>query len=207
MRWIVLVALVLARPTVVDAADSFLPHAVCYLWDRGLLTVHAVTDILIGLSYVAISTTLGVLVMQARRDIPFTWIFVAFGAFIVACGATHLMEVWTLWTPAYWTAGGVKVVTALASVATALVLPPLVPKALVRHLIELHGGEARAESPGAGLGTTITVSARAALTAYGRGEDRVRALSAGYDLHITKPVDPDALAVIVGRLAEDRSRS
>lgn len=130
MRWIVLVVLVLARPTVVDAADSFLPHAVCYLWDRGLLTVHAVTDILIGLSYVAISTTLGVLVMQARRDIPFTWIFVAFGAFIVACGATHLMEVWTLWTPAYWTAGGVKVVTALASVATALVLPPLVPKAL-----------------------------------------------------------------------------
>src|SRR5438874_1786013 len=107
-----------------------MPHAVCYLWDVRLLTLHAVTDILIGLSYVAISTTLGVLVMRARRDIPFHWVILAFGAFIVACGATHLMEVWTLWTAAYWTAGGIKAITALASMATALVLPPLVPKAL-----------------------------------------------------------------------------
>ena len=116
-------------------ADQFLPHAVCYLWDRGLLALHAVTDIFIGLSYVAISTTLAVLVHRARRDIPFHWVFLAFGAFIVACGATHLMEVWTLWSAAYWAAGGVKVITAVASVATALILPPLVPKALelVRH--------------------------------------------------------------------------
>jgi PAS domain S-box-containing protein len=40
------------------------------------------------------------------------------------------MELWTLWQPRYWLAGGVKVVTALASVATALILPPLVPRAL-----------------------------------------------------------------------------
>ena len=115
--------------------DQFLPHAVCYLWDRGLLALHAVTDISIGLAYVAISTTLAVLVQRARRDIPFHWVFLAFGAFIVACGATHLMEVWTLWSAAYWTAGVVKAVTAVASVATALILPPLVPKALelIRH--------------------------------------------------------------------------
>jgi two-component system, LuxR family, sensor kinase FixL len=125
-------AVIFGLPTVATAATAadFLPHAVCYLWDRNLLAVHAVTDVLIGLSYVAISTTLAFLVSRARRDIPFHWIFIAFGAFIVACGATHLMEVWTLWTAAYWTAGAVKIVTALASVATALVLPPLVPKAL-----------------------------------------------------------------------------
>jgi PAS domain S-box-containing protein len=56
--------------------------------------------------------------------------FLAFGAFIVACGATHFMEVWTLWEPQYWVSAGVKVVTAVASVATALVLPPLVPRVL-----------------------------------------------------------------------------
>jgi protein-histidine pros-kinase len=112
------------------AADGFLPHAVCYLWDRNLLALHAVTDVLVGLAYVAISTTLAVLVTKARRDIPFHWMFLAFGLFIVACGATHFMEVFTLWTAAYWTAGAVKAVTAVASVATALVLPPLVPKAL-----------------------------------------------------------------------------
>jgi PAS domain S-box-containing protein len=61
---------------------------------------------------------------------PFHWIFLAFGTFIIACGATHLMEVWTIWTPVYWLAGAVKAVTALASVTTAFALPPLIPKAL-----------------------------------------------------------------------------
>lgn len=116
-----------ARPT---AADEFLPHAVCYLWDRSLLALHAVTDVLIGASYVGISATLAFLVYRARRDIPFHSVVLAFGAFIVACGATHLMEVWTLWEPRYWLAGAVKAVTAIASVATALILPPLVPRAL-----------------------------------------------------------------------------
>jgi CheY-like chemotaxis protein len=40
----------------------------------------------------------------------------------------------------------------------------------------------------------------AALTAYGRPEDRVRALAAGFDVHIAKPVDPDTLATLVGEL-------
>jgi signal transduction histidine kinase/ActR/RegA family two-component response regulator len=54
----------------------------------------------------------------------------AFGLFIVACGMTHFMEVLTMWTPVYWLAGDVKVVTALASVGTAVALPPLVPRIL-----------------------------------------------------------------------------
>jgi signal transduction histidine kinase len=56
--------------------------------------------------------------------------FVAFGGFIIACGATHLMEVWTLWQPLFWLSADVKIVTAAASVATAVALPPLVPKVL-----------------------------------------------------------------------------
>src|SRR5207249_3450206 len=60
----------------------------------------------------------------------FNWMFLAFGLFIVACGGTHFMEVWTLWTPTYWLAGDVKALTALASVAVAILLPPLVPKAV-----------------------------------------------------------------------------
>jgi putative methionine-R-sulfoxide reductase with GAF domain len=42
----------------------------------------------------------------------------AFGTFIGACGLTHYMEVFTLWVPDYWLSGAVKVVTAVASVAT-----------------------------------------------------------------------------------------
>jgi PAS domain S-box-containing protein len=40
-----------------------------------------------------------------------------------------------------------------------------------------------------------------ALTAYGRAEDRVRTLSAGYDLHLAKPVDPEELTIIIAGLA------
>src|SRR5262245_4194782 len=40
-----------------------------------------------------------------------------------------------------------------------------------------------------------------ALTAYGRVEDRLRTLSAGYNMHVPKPIDPAELGVIVASLA------
>ena len=40
------------------------------------------------------------------------------------------MEVWTVWSPHYWIAGEVKFITAVASVVTAVLLPPLVPRIL-----------------------------------------------------------------------------
>lgn len=40
-----------------------------------------------------------------------------------------------------------------------------------------------------------------ALTAYARDEDRARALAAGYQRHLTKPVDPAALARTVAVLS------
>jgi len=36
-----------------------------------------------------------------------------------------------------------------------------------------------------------------ALTAYGRKEDRLRALSVGYEYHVPKPVDPTELLIVV----------
>jgi signal transduction histidine kinase/ActR/RegA family two-component response regulator len=113
-----------------EGSTIFHPHGYCYLWLPSLVAAHVVSDMLIGLSYVAISVTLVYLVWKTRRGLPFSWIFVAFGAFIVACGATHFMEVWTLWTPVFWLSAEVKIITAAASVATAIALPPLVPKVL-----------------------------------------------------------------------------
>jgi signal transduction histidine kinase/ActR/RegA family two-component response regulator len=43
-----------------------------------------------------------------------------------------------------------------------------------------------------------------ALTAYGRTQDRVRALAAGYTMHVPKPVDPGELTTIVASAAEAR---
>ncbi len=107
---------------------TFLPHGFCYGWDPRLVWTHVVADLVITVSYFAISTTLAILVLRARGEIPFGWIVVAFGVFIVACGATHLLEVVTLWWPYYWLAANVKVLTAIASLATALALPPLLPR-------------------------------------------------------------------------------
>jgi len=39
-----------------------------------------------------------------------------------------------------------------------------------------------------------------ALTGYGQAEDRARALAAGFDRHVTKPVDPFALEELVRAL-------
>lgn len=50
--------------------------------------------------------------------------------FIVSCGLTHVMEVVTLWQPYYWASGGLKALTAVASMATAALLVPLLPRAL-----------------------------------------------------------------------------
>lgn len=108
----------------------FLPHWYCLVGNKPVLWTHIIADGVIGLSYMAISVTLGVLVHRGQRGIPFGWMFLAFGAFIVACGFTHLMEIVTVWTPLYWLSACVKVVTALASLVTAIILPTLVPKSV-----------------------------------------------------------------------------
>jgi signal transduction histidine kinase len=110
------------------SSSNFLPHAYCYLYDQKLIALHVGSDAIIWLSYVAISCTLVYLVWRTRREIPFSWMFLAFGLFIVACGFTHFMEVVVLWKPLYWLAGDIKLLTALASVVTAIALPGLIPE-------------------------------------------------------------------------------
>lgn len=107
-----------------------MPHEFCYLRDPKLVWLHVSTDALIGLAYVSIAITLAYLVYKASRDLPYNWIFLAFGLFIISCGFTHFMEVWVIWDSVYWMSGFVKAVTAAASVATAIALFPLVPKVL-----------------------------------------------------------------------------
>jgi signal transduction histidine kinase len=105
-----------------------MPHEFCYLQDARLVGLHVSSDLLIGLAYVSISLTLGYLVYKASQGIPFHWVFLAFGLFIISCAFTHFLEVLVIWRPYYWLAGYVKLLTAVASVATAVALFPLVPK-------------------------------------------------------------------------------
>jgi PAS domain S-box-containing protein len=110
-------------------SSDFMPHGYCYLWKPGLVWLHVVSDALIALAYFSIPVTL-VYFIRKRRDLPFHWMFVSFGLFILACGTTHAMEVWTLWHGTYWLSGAIKVITAAASVPTAVLLVRLVPQML-----------------------------------------------------------------------------
>ena len=111
------------------STDGFMPHGMCYLWQPGVLGLHVISDSLITLAYFSIPFTL-VYFARKRTDLKFNWMLVCFAVFIVACGTTHLMEIWTIWHATYWLSGGIKALTALASVPTAILLIKLLPNAL-----------------------------------------------------------------------------
>ncbi|MDJ0727836.1 MAG: histidine kinase dimerization/phosphoacceptor domain -containing protein [Prochloraceae cyanobacterium] len=111
------------------APRDYIPHGHCYLWQPSLVWLHLLSDLLIALAYFAISITLIYFIRQ-REDIPFKQIFILFSAFIISCGTTHFMGVWTLWHPDYWFAGAIKAITAVISCYTALELIPIIPQAI-----------------------------------------------------------------------------
>ena len=111
------------------SSGPYMPHGYCFLWNPGLIALHVISDLLIALSYLSIPFTLAYFVRK-RRDLPFHWMFICFGVFILACGATHGMDVWTLWHADYWVSGTIKAITALASVPTAILLVKLIPDAV-----------------------------------------------------------------------------
>jgi PAS domain S-box-containing protein len=111
-------------------SDLFIPHGHCYLWKTELVGLHLISDLTIAIAYFSIPLTLFYFV-EKREDLPFNWIFSLFGAFIILCGTTHLLEVWTLWHPVYWLSGTAKALTAIVSVYTAIILVKLMPQALL----------------------------------------------------------------------------
>jgi signal transduction histidine kinase len=110
-------------------SDTLSPHGICLLWRPELISLHVVSDSLIGLAYFSIPVVLSVIVSK-RPDIEHSWVFWAFAIFILACGTTHFFSIWTLFVPDYGVEGLVKAATALASVLTAIGLWPLLPKLL-----------------------------------------------------------------------------
>ncbi len=111
-----------------DAA-SYMAHGYCLLWQPWLIAVHAGADIATALAYFAIPAAI-VIFLRRRRDLAFPSLALLFAAFILLCGLTHVMGAVTLWLPVYELQGAVKLATALVSIATAIVIFPLIPKAL-----------------------------------------------------------------------------
>jgi PAS domain S-box-containing protein len=109
--------------------QNYIPHGVCLLWQPGLLWLHVFSDAVIALSYYTIPFAL-IWFVSKRRDLAFRGIFVLTGAFILACGTTHVMGIVTLWYPDYWLDGMIKLFTALVSIATAFAMWRAMPLAL-----------------------------------------------------------------------------
>ncbi len=125
-------------------SSGFPPRWHCGSWTTGHGWLHILSDIGVWSAYFAIPCILAFFVLR-RPNVPFRFVFVLFGAFILACGTTHLMEAIIFWWPVYRLAGVIKLFTALVSWSTVLVLVRIVPRALtmptpkeLEHQIEVR---------------------------------------------------------------------
>ena len=108
---------------------GYLPHGYCFTWQPGLLWSMVSADTLIALAYFSIPLAIWRFMTQ-RREPGLDRVLMLFCAFIFACGLTHVLDVWTIWQPDYSLQALVKAITAFISVGTAILLWPLLPKAL-----------------------------------------------------------------------------
>lgn len=127
--------------------QDYMPHGMCFLWQPELIALHVVSDSSIAIAYYSIPIALIYFVLK-RTDFAFPSIFVLTGLFILACGTTHAMSVWTLWYPDYRVDGGIKAITALLSIGTGVAIWKVMPLALalpstaqLEQANQLLGGE------------------------------------------------------------------
>jgi PAS domain-containing protein len=179
--------------------QDYMPHGMCFLWQPELIALHVASDSLIALAYYSIPVALIYFVMK-RTDLAFPAIFVLTGLFILACGTTHAMSVWTLWFPDYRVDRGIKAVTALLSVGTAVAIWKVMPLALA---LPSTGQLERANKL---LGQEITQRQRAEAAlreANAEFERRVAARTADLQEEVVRRRDTEATL----RESEERWRS
>ncbi|RDY04052.1 Ethylene receptor, partial [Mucuna pruriens] len=91
-----------------------------------------ISDFFIALAYFSIPLEL-IYFVKKSAVFPYRWVLVQFGAFIVLCGATHLINLWTFRIHSRTVAvvmTTAKVLTAVVSCATALMLVHIIPDLL-----------------------------------------------------------------------------
>lgn len=111
------------------STDGFMPHGMCYQWQPEVLWMHVVSDLIIAIAYYSIPLALAIVIYR-RGQFPFKWVVALFAAFILLCGTTHVIGIVIVWDPIYRVQGILKLLTAGVSIATAIVLFPLLPQIL-----------------------------------------------------------------------------
>lgn len=100
---------------------------VCGEWTSFHGWLYIASDIAIWLAYFVIPAII-IFFIQKRHKLPFLPVFWLFGAFIILCGSTHLIDAAMFYWPAYRLSGLLRFLTALVSLATAFVLIRDLPK-------------------------------------------------------------------------------
>lgn len=108
---------------------GFMPYGHCFLWSPALMWLYLIADGLIVIAYFSIPFALWCFVRK-RQELHYRWIIILFGIFIIASGTTHLLKIWNIWNHAYWLEAWVGLFTGIVSVAWALALWPIIPRAL-----------------------------------------------------------------------------
>ena len=136
--------LTLTGPTSAETADVYLamdthesffgsgpplPQDGDYIWTKSLMALPLISEVLMVLAYSLIFFTL-VCFLLKRKNLKLRWLLAGFAVFVLAFGTAQLLEIWNARHATYWFPGTVQAITALASVAAAMLLVKLVPQAL-----------------------------------------------------------------------------
>lgn len=108
-------------------ADDWPPRWMCGEWSYFHGWLYITSDIAIWLAYFIIPAII-IFFIQKRHNLPFLPVFWLFGAFIILCGSTHLIDALIFWWPGYRLSALLRVLTALVSLATAFALIRDLPK-------------------------------------------------------------------------------
>ncbi|WP_462170204.1 PAS domain-containing sensor histidine kinase [Pseudoalteromonas xiamenensis] len=123
-------------------SNAYMPHGHCYLWQEHILWTNVVSDLVIATAYFSIPIAI-LIFANKRKDVGFHWLFLLFSAFILLCGITHLMGIYTVWNGTYGLQGLSKAATAAVSLITAVYLFRLIPEAIkLPTLIQFEGVQA-----------------------------------------------------------------
>ncbi len=110
--------------------SRFMPHGHCYFWNPIIVWANAISDSIISIAYFTIPFTL-LYIVRKRKDMNFKFLIILFGIFILGCGSTHVMDVVNIWNPFYFLDSALRIITALASVGTAIMLIKITPQVLI----------------------------------------------------------------------------
>ncbi|WP_420583370.1 hypothetical protein [Reichenbachiella sp.] len=111
------------------------PRWICGEWSNFHGWLYITSDFAIWLAYFIIPVII-IYFIQRRQDISFLPVFWLFGAFIIFCGATHILDALMFWWPAYRLSALIRFLTAIVSLITVFALIRDLPKILQVNLID-----------------------------------------------------------------------